>query len=148
MPTGYGQPTSVSYGTICSDQKYGEDIEGRHHGLTTTAVVVMIAFAVSVACIKKSHQLHLAGVVKGLMLVAEARLKFADSLAIQQNQSMPTGVGEKRKERLQNYVQLDKLTSAWSEALLWKQDSKDNNLFHWFLSCHILYTPRYFILSP
>lgn len=108
----------------------------------------MIAFEISVACIKKCHQLHLAGVVKGLMLVTEARLKFADSLAIQQNQSMLTGVGDKRKEILQNYVQLDKLTSAWSEALLWKQDSNDNNPFHWFLPCHILYTPRYFTPSP
>lgn len=32
------------------------------------------------------------------MLVAEARLVFADGLAIQQNQSMPTGMGEKRKD--------------------------------------------------
>lgn len=40
-----------------------------------------------------------AGVVKGLMLVAEARLKFANGLAIQQNQSTPTGVGGRREKK-------------------------------------------------
>lgn len=54
----------------------------------------------------------------------------------------------REKKRLQNYVQLDKLTSAWSEASLWKQDSKDSNPFHWFLSCHIMNTPRYFHTEP